>query len=207
MVSRTKKLCQDCGIEFFGGPDCHYCPDCAKLRKSDTVIRIRVCQDCGIEFFGGPRAKRCPNCAFAARKETQKKHKRNGTMRPIGSLDKCTVCGQEYTVVSGRQKYCSDECQHKGVLEWQRIHKKGYHHTSGQDAQKKKRRIQTQKVCIYCLTPFTSNTPTNVCSDYCRAEQKKLQQCISDIRRGYNRDLEKYEKKRKKYREDCKNER
>ncbi len=206
MISRTKKLCQICGTAFFGGGDYHYCPDCAKLRKSDTVVRIRICQDCGIEFFGGPRAKRCPNCAYAARKEAQRQYKRNGTMRPIGSIDKCVVCGKEYTVVSGRQKYCSDECQRVGVLEWQRAHKKGYHHISGQDIKRMQRRRQTQKICLYCLMPFTSNTSTNLCSDYCRTEQKKLQQCMSDIRRGYNRDLKKYEEKREKYREDCKNE-
>lgn len=206
MMGRTQKVCQVCGKPFYGGTDCHYCPDCAKLKKSDTAVRIRTCKDCGVDFFGGPRAKRCPNCAHIARKETQRQYKKRGAMRPIGSIDKCRICNAEYAVVSGRQKYCSDECQRKGVLEWQRAHKKGYHRASGQDIKKMQRRSQVQKVCMYCLRPFTSNTPTNVCSDYCRTEQKKLQQCISDIKRGYNRDLRKYEEKREKYREVSKNE-
>ena len=47
------------------------------------------------------------------------------TTRPLGSVDKCERCGKEYTVESGRQKYCPD-CQREAVLEWQRDHKAGY---------------------------------------------------------------------------------
>lgn len=201
---RTQKACQVCGTPFYGGTDCHYCPACARNKKLDTVVRIRACQDCGAEFYGGPRSRRCPACAYKAQQETNRRHHKNGTMRPLGSTDKCTVCGKEYTVTSGRQKYCSDECQRKGVLEWQRIHKKGYHHSSGQDIKKMQRREQTQKICIYCLKPFTCSTPSNFCSDYCRTEQKKLTQCMSDIKRGYNRDLKKYEEKRENYRRNIK---
>lgn len=200
---RTKKTCQLCGRSFFGGSDCYYCPECAKIKKSDTVIRIRVCQDCNTEFFGGPRAMRCPDCAYMAKVH----YKRKPTARPIGSIDKCIICGKEYTVISGRQKYCSDACQREGVLEWQRRHKKGYHKLSGQDARKQERRKHTQKICVYCLRPFTSDTSTNLCSDYCRAEQKKLLQCVADIKRGYKRNLQKYEDERTRYRKECQNDR
>ncbi len=199
---RTQKTCQVCGNPFYGGKDCYYCPACAKDKKLDTVVRIRTCQDCGAEFYGGPRAKRCPACAYNAQQETNKMHKKRGTMRPLSSTDICAVCGNEYIVKSGRQKYCSDECQRKGVLEWQRIHKKGYDKASGQQMKKMQRRKQVQKICVYCLQPFTSNTPVNSCSDYCRREQTKITQCMADIKRGYNRDLKKYEEKRNKYREE-----
>lgn len=197
---RTQKVCQVCGKPFYGGTDCYYCPACARDKKLDTVVRIRTCQDCGVEFYGGPRARRCPACAYKAQQETNRRYHKNGSKRSLGSIDKCTVCGKEYIVTSGRQKYCSDECQRKGVLEWQRIHKKGYHQSSGQDIKKIQRRAQTQKICIYCLKPFVSDIPSNLCSDYCRTEQKKLIQCMSDIKRGYNRDLKKYEDKRENYR-------
>lgn len=85
----------------------------------------------------------------------------------------CQVCGKEYAVVSGRQKYCSDVCQRKGILEWQREHKRGYNKVSGQDIKKQERRSQAQKICVYCLRAFTSSTSTNTCSDYCRREQVK----------------------------------
>ncbi|EOS66510.1 hypothetical protein C817_05950 [Dorea sp. 5-2] len=197
---RTIRACQVCGKPFYGSKDNHYCPDCAKTKKLDTVVRIRTCQDCGIEFSGGPRAKRCPNCAYIAKS----RRKRKPAARPIGSTDRCVVCGKEYTVNSGRQKYCSESCQRKSLLEWQKEHKKGYYKSSGQDVKKQDRRNKTQKICTYCLRPFTTNTSSNFCSDYCRAEQKKLQQCLYDIKRGHNRDFKKYENKRNKYRKEVK---
>lgn len=93
-------------------------------------------------------------------------------MRPLGSIDKCVVCGKDYVVVSGRQKYCSEICQRKGVLEWQREHKKNYHKVSGQNIKKQARRNTVKKICVYCLKSFESSTPTNLCSEYCRTEQK-----------------------------------
>lgn len=195
-----------CGKPFSGSTDCHYCPECAKQKKLDTVIKIRICQECGAEFYGGPRARRCPDCACKAQQEINKQYKKRGSKRPIGSIDKCEVCGAEYIVTSSRQKYCSGACQRKGVLEWQREHKKGYSKQSGQDAKKQERRGAAKKICVYCLRTFTSDKPTNLCSDYCRSEQKKLNQCIADIKRGSNRNLGKYEKQREQYREKIKNE-
>lgn len=202
MKNKTKRACQVCGKPFYGNRDCYYCPECARAKKLDTVVKIRICTDCGIEFFGGPRARSCPDCAYKAAQETSRRHKKTGTMRPLGSLDKCAVCGKEYIVKSGRQKYCSDICMRKGVLEWQREHKKGYSKASGQDIKKMERRKQAQKICVYCLQTFMSDKPTNCCSDYCRSEQKKLHQCIADINRGYNRNYSNYIDKRNKYREE-----
>lgn len=206
MKNRTKRACQVCGKPFYGYRDNFYCPDCAKIKRSDSVVKMRVCKDCGVEFLGGPRAKRCPECAYVAQQETDRQHKKIGTMRPIGSVDKCVICGSEYTVKSGRQKYCSEICQRKGVLEWQKEHKRGYDKLSGQNTKKQERRKQLKKICVYCLRTFTSDKSTNLCSEYCRNEQKKLQQCISDINRGYNRNYDKYIYKRNEYRENVKNE-
>ncbi len=200
-MERTKRACIVCNKPFYGSTDCYYCPDCAKAKKLDTVVKTRTCQDCGIKFYGGPRAIRCPDCAYKARQKTSRQHKKDGTKRALGSIDKCVICDKEYIVVSGRQKYCSNVCQRKGVLKWQREHKKGYDKASGQNIKKQERRKQTQKICVYCQQIFSSDTPTNVCSDYCRKEQAKLNQCIADINRGYNRDYDKYINKRNKYRE------
>lgn len=202
MTKSVKRVCEFCGKPFYGGSkDCHYCPSCAKLKRVDAVVKIRTCQDCGIEFYGGPRAKRCPDCAYKAKQETSRRHKKAGTKRPLGSIDKCVICGAEYTVVSGRQKYCSDICQRKGVLQWQREHKREYNKASGQDVKKQIRRKQAKKICVYCLRSFTSDKPTNTCSDYCRKEQAKLTQCIANINRGYNRDYDKYITMRNEYRD------
>ena len=202
MIKKTNRACQVCGKPFYGSTDHHYCPECARVKKLDAVVKIRTCQDCGIEFYGGPRARHCPDCAYKAQKETSRRHKKTGTKRPLGSIDKCAVCGKEYIVVSGRQKYCSDVCQRKGVLEWQREHKRGYSKASGQDIKKMERRKQAQKICVYCLRHFASNKPTNTCSDYCHKEQAKITQCIADINRGYKRNLDKYINAREDYRRD-----
>lgn len=201
MINRTKRACQVCGKPFYGSTDCHYCPECARVKKLDTVVKIRTCQDCGVEFYGGPRAKRCPDCAYKAQQETSRRHKKSGTKRPLWSVDKCAICGKEYVVVSGRQKYCSDACQRKGVLAWQKEHKRGYSKASGQDVKKMERRKQAGKICVYCLRAFTSNTSTNTCSDYCRKEQAKITQCVADINRGYNRNCDKYITMRNEYRD------
>ena len=201
MIHRTVRVCQVCGKEFHGHPDNHYCQDCAKSKKLDTVLRIRICQDCDAKFLGGPRASRCQNCAEKAAKENAKRFRQKGAARPLGSIDKCTICGEDYIVTAGRQKYCS-KCQRIGILQWQREHKKDYHKNPDIVAKKQERRNQQEKVCIYCLRSFKANSPSSLCSDYCRKEQKKLVQCIADIKRGYNRDLKKYEEKRDKYREE-----
>lgn len=198
MKNRTLRACQMCGKPFWGTTDSHYCPECAKIKKLDTVVKIRNCQDCGTKFYGGPRAKRCPSCTSLAKNH----YKKSPTMRPLGSIDKCVICGKEYTVTSGRQKYCSQLCQHKGVLAWQREHKKDYNKISGQDIKKQIRRESAEKVCVYCLRRFKSNTASNLCSDYCRQEQRKLNQCKADLKRGYKRDYDSYINKRDKYRQE-----
>lgn len=201
MANRTKRACQVCGKPFYGGTDNFYCPECARAKKLDTVAKIRTCQDCGVKFYGGPRARRCPDCAYRAQQETNRLHKKRGTMRLLGSIDKCAICGKEYTVVSGRQKYCSDVCQRKGVLEWQREHKKGYNPASGQDVKKIERRKQAQKICVYCLRIFASDKPTNLCSDHCRREQERLRQSVADLNRGYKSDYDRLADLRERYRQ------
>lgn len=196
------KSCAVCGTLFYGGPDRFYCPGCAQAKKSGSTLRPRSCQDCGVKFLGGPRARRCPSCAQAARAN----YKRGPTARPIGSTDFCALCGNEYTVAAGRQKYCPG-CRRQGVLEWQKDHKKNYHKTSGQADKKQARRDSAQKACVYCLRPFAGSSLSNTCSAYCRAEHRKLLQCTADIRRGKPRCLEKYEEKMEKYREECRNDR
>lgn len=200
MNERTTKACQVCGKPFHGGADRHYCPDCAKSKKADAAVKIRVCQECGVKFPGGPRAKRCPACAQKAKAD----YERKPTARPIGSADNCVLCGKAYAVSSGRQKYCPD-CRRRGVLEWQRKHKKGYGAESGQDEKKFERRRKAKKICAYCLRVFSDSSPSNVCSERCRSERRKLLQCQADIRRGKNRDLKKYEEKMEQYREECQN--
>lgn len=201
MAHKTIKVCQSCGAHYEGTRDCHYCPKCAKEKKLDTVVRIRICQDCRTEFYGGPRARRCSECSFKAKQERNRKFAQTGAARPLGSTDICAICRKEYIVKSGKQKYCSADCQRVGVLAWQRAQRKGYNKSSGQDIKKQKRREEQQKICVYCLRPFKTKSSTNICSDYCKAERKKMQMCQDDIKRGKRRNLQKYVDAMMAYRE------
>lgn len=194
--------CQDCGKAFSGKYDSHYCPICAEKRKKN-VLRVRICTDCGQEFMGGPRAKRCSTCALKAKKAANTAFRKHGASRPLGSPDECAWCGEEYSVRSGRQRYCSDTCQRAALLEWQRIRKKNYNEKQLVKEKKKKKRAEQEKICVYCLRAFKPSDSYLYCSDYCKQNQKKLQQCIADIERGQKRNLKKYEDLRSEYRKKC----
>ncbi len=202
-MKRTIRKCTNCGKAFNGSGDSFYCKEC--LKKRSSVIRERTCIDCGITFPGGPRAKRCPECAEKRKKEYQQQYRKKNPARHLGDIDTCQMCGKEYVVKSGRQKFC-DDCKEKALLEWQRERKKGYNKASGQDEKKKERRKSVIKICIYCGREFEIHTTTNVCSDYCRAEQKKIIMCKKDIKRGRNRSLDKYLEAREEYRDKVKQE-
>lgn len=176
-----------------------YCDECAKAIKSD-VIRIRTCKMCGVEFSGGPRAFYCPDCRRIRQREASARAKKRGSARPIGSIDKCEWCGSEYIVNSGRQKYCSDECQRDALLAWQRENKKGYNKASGQDVKKAERRKEKKKICVYCGREFSSRTSTNACSDYCRDKNRQIKEYQAEIKRGINANIGKLTEERNKYR-------
>lgn len=64
---------------------------------------------CGVAFLGGPTAKYCLYCrAERIRQHDRERHQRKlaGRIRHIGSTDTCQICGQQYTVNAGPQKYC-----------------------------------------------------------------------------------------------------
>ncbi len=198
-MNRTEKVCAKCGRPFYGGVDRFYCDECAKVIKSN-VLRTRTCKMCGVEFLGGPRAFYCPDCRKIRQKEANARCKKRGASRQIGSIDKCQWCGSEYIVNAGRQKYCSDECQREAVLEWQRIHKKGYNIESGQYDKKVEKRKNKIKVCVYCGRKFQSNKSTNLCSDYCKKKQHQLNIRIADDRRGRKANVNKLLEERERYR-------
>ena len=200
MRKRTLRKCLECGKAFYGNIDNLYCPECARKKKIESVVKIRVCKDCKTEFYGGPRASRCPECAKKAQQQTNRQFKKSGPKRPLGSTDFCQRCGKEYTVTGGRQKFC-DECKREALLEWQRERKKKYNQKTKQNEKKKEQRALKKKICKYCLKEYYDSKPTNCCCDYCRSKQKEINQCEADIKRGQNRNLQKYLDYRNTYRE------
>lgn len=70
---------------------------------------IKKCVICGIEIIGQPLTKYCSKCRAEKIKENDRekyRRKVEGTARKLGTIDKCIICGKEYTVNAGRQKYC-----------------------------------------------------------------------------------------------------
>lgn len=99
------RICRKCGKEYTSYPESSLCPTCVAEAKK-TTLRTRYCRTCGASFAGGPRAWYCPNCRKERERERNRRHKRNGPARLLGSIDQCIVCGGDYVVSSGLQKYC-----------------------------------------------------------------------------------------------------
>lgn len=148
----------------------------------------KPCRKCGKVFSGGTDKMYCDECSKAIKSDVLR-------------MRKCKMCGVEYIVNSGRQKYCSEKCQHKAVLEWQREHKKGYSKTSGQDIKKTERRKEKRKICVYCGCTFSSSKPTNTCSEYCRKKNKQIKEYQAEIKRGRNVNIDKLLNEQKEYRD------
>ena len=77
---------------------------------------------------------RCPKCVEAAEQERYRRYwDKGGTLRPMGSTDKCVLCGKEYTVRSSTQRYCSEECRRKESIPKYKETKKISTRTSGRN--------------------------------------------------------------------------
>lgn len=144
---------------------------------------MRVCKQCGAEFFGGPRAWYCPDCRHERRREQTKQYrekKAKGLVeRPLGSIDKCEVCGREYIVQSARQRYCKacaperyrevDREQSRGWLK-RAVAKHGQDYFDDHLARKRKswhKHNDKEHICPMCgkITPAGER---KFCSDKCR---------------------------------------
>ena len=179
-------ICKNCGKIFLTDKEESYlCPKCAKESRQDNPIRDRVCVRCGTHFLGYPRSKYCPDCQLEVRRERDRQRRKNGSARPLGSIDFCQKCGKEYVVKSGLQKYCPD-CAEEAVKETVRAHKressKEYNATIRKE--RRKERKQEGSVCVVCGKPFTSSSATVTCSPECAREQKRRLQAFNDYKRG-----------------------
>jgi uncharacterized Zn ribbon protein len=175
------KKCQRCGKKFIA-PTGHHerslCDECRKEAKHDSVFRKRICKDCGKEFIGYPRSFYCPTCK--EKRMQEKNSHAHKTKRPIGSIDICVVCGKEYVVKGGRQKYCPD-CAKTEVRKNISNRKKKYN-AAHQDKirNRKKKALKDAYICPICGRAFTKKgTNSETCSSECA---KKL----SEKRRNNN---------------------
>ncbi len=142
------------------------------------------CKICGTVFSGGPRAAYCPDCRAEIMRQRDRERKRNGPLRNLGSTDNCAVCGNQYIVTSGLQKYCPN-CAKDAVRAIDRVHGLEYYHANKErinPARNQKRR--KTNVCVICGKEFLANgSPTVTCSDECHNKLKKIWQKRADDKR------------------------
>ena len=114
------RVCKECGIKFeTTTPRQRLCEKCRNSRtrsvKRARELRECVCVQCGKTFWGRQGSKFCQACN-TERKADQRvrayKRKCAGKARAIGSIDICQMCGGEYIVNGGAQKFCP-ECGKK----------------------------------------------------------------------------------------------
>lgn len=155
-----------------------------------VVVKDRICKQCGKTFPGGPRAWYCPECRSERKKQQAAiRRQRPGPNRPLGSIDHCVVCGKEYVVKGGMQKYCED-CAKSAVAEKDRAAGIAYYHENKDainPARYEKLRVK-EKVCIVCGKTFDPHgLPAEMCSDECRRIRRRLQQYDAEKKRQKNK--------------------
>lgn len=171
-----KRICKYCGREYEGDSGSTACPECVAERKK-TTIRERVCRQCGRTFPGGPRAWYCPECRAERSREAMKRHKRNGTVRPLGSTDWCEVCGAEYVVNSARQRYCP-KCAEAAVRKKDRQQSIEWNKANITAEQRKEERKNATAMipCAVCGKLFRPQYNAKTCSVECCIEAVKQRQ-------------------------------
>lgn len=168
-----RRICKYCEREYDGDPGGSCCPDCAAAQRK-TTIRDRVCRQCGCTFPGGPRAWYCPACRRERKAEQSREYHKRGAIRPIGSLDRCAVCGKPYEVTGSRQRYCP-ACASDAVREIDRAQSRTW---SDQNITPASRRAERRKAsaeipCAVCGTMFVPHDASLTCSPTCSAELRR----------------------------------
>lgn len=178
------KKCIACGKLFMARPDQAKCDDCiAAIRV--TTLRPRSCRQCGITFDGGPRAWYCPDCRAERQRQRGAARRKTGPKRPLGSIDKCVVCGKEYIVTGGLQKYCKD-CAPEAVRAIDREQSKQWNKEHGfYDARREQGRNGV-KICVICGGVIQPGSPAVTCSPECNRKKLRLSQAEIAQKHGVN---------------------
>jgi len=173
-----KRICKYCGKQYEGDPGSSACPDCVAEQKR-TTIRQRACVVCGATFQGGPSAKYCPACLAERKKEQAARRRITGTARPLGSVDKCQVCGGEYIVTSGQQKYCP-ACAAEAIREKDRQKSRQWNakNTTPEDRKTVRKAASAPIKCVICGKLFVPTTKAITCSLECK-KQNHINNCAA----------------------------
>ena len=176
--------CQNCGKIVQTDGEKAFCPECRAELKAKSTLGERICRECGRPFVGGPRAWYCHECREKRKKEADRRHKKNGTQRKLGSIDRCEICGKEYVVEGSRQRYCK-ECAETAVKQINREQGREWNAKNREKlAAQKKERKKNRKVCVVCGKQFYTGGPDVTCSAGCARILKSYNMAVADFRRG-----------------------
>lgn len=194
-----KRRCLNCGMIFNGQSGQTLCPDCAIASKASIIIRRRFCRQCEASFEGGPRAWYCPECRIRRRREADARFRAKGRKadRPLGSTDKCIVCGKDYIVNSARQKYCP-ACAPEAIRAVDRLKAREWNAQNiDYAARSAARRAAAAAIsCKICGKQFVPHDASLTCSSECSAElarrnKAEYERCRREERNAYRRQLRK----------------
>lgn len=199
--------CRICGA-ILTPPRRSYCSDkCAaegrkhskrvKVRKPHPPVLLyyeRPCMDCGKIVRMHIKSKRCPDCQCAADNAHNADFRRAraaGHTRQLGSIDRCAICGAEYVVKGGKQKYCPD-CAPAAYKTAANALSSVWNLRTYADADKREARNAARRSnfraisrsCVICGQDFLPETPRRrTCSEACHVEDKRRRQRIADAKR------------------------
>lgn len=167
------RRCKYCGKTYDGACGSSACPECVDIRRHN-IIRQRVCRECGATFPGGPRAWYCPNCRRERERNQDRERQHNGPKRHLGDTDRCLVCGGEYIVTNGCQKYCP-ACAPEAIREAQRVQSRKYvaENVTLEGLTKIRKAAVVPIPCAVCGKLFPPSRKSKTCSPECSAVLKK----------------------------------
>lgn len=177
------RRCKMCGAVFEGGKEQRLCPACRRESR-DTVLRDRTCRSCGATFPGGPRAWYCPVCRGKRRAESDRRRRKLGAARPLGSIAQCEVCGKDYVVKSGRQRYCP-ECAPETIRD--NANARTAQNTSAhrEEISARKRELREgSNICKVCGEVLPDGGMSVTCSVECADILRRYRNAEADYRRG-----------------------
>nr|DAE41133.1 MAG TPA: Thaumarchaeal output domain 1 [Caudoviricetes sp.] len=178
------KKCIVCGKLFQARQGQAKCEDCIAAVRA-TTIRPRVCRQCGTTFDGGPRAWYCPTCRAERQRIRNAAQRKTGARRPLGSIDHCVVCGKEYVVEGGLQKYCKD-CAPEAIRAVDREQSKKWAKENGYYEARRAQGQNGIKICVICGGIIPPGSCSVTCSPECHRQRLRLSWAEADKKRGIN---------------------
>lgn len=192
MEVMRNKVCRTCGKPIPNESQyATVCPECSTKNRSAARNKMRTCIDCGKEFMGYPKSKRCPECQSDADKRHNAEYRRrrkNGVARVIGQFYSCDICGKEYMLTSGQQKYCPD-CKEAATKAQDAALTRKWNNAHYDDA---KNRKYVARVCVICGKPIPRGCKKVTCSPTCSKEREIQRHRAALARKGIGEMPESY---------------